>query len=614
MALEGMSPGACFADHKSLFEKIKSGSIFENFSVSQREQLWERVCSTSKKCLIPSLFTFFEDRKFLQDAAGAIRKVLDVNRTEKDKCVIQASETSFIQIAGDSDTRLALGIRQIWLAAFRNCREMPPDTQKRDLLALSRTKTDQTALYELSSLASQLGFKSDKLKELSCESIDRYIAENAMLKARKPGIYEFRDRDICIQQIVDVFHSAALVPTDKMADGKMETGRENGQSPNRYGRPNNADYEIDRTRLFLPQMSDDIDMEMGQMTSTFVRWSVYCAYFGRPSLELNLKEDDTVMLDIEHSECEKGRISQKGNNKPVSEGKEVSTTPHDPEPYSMSQTMQDMGVRYEQLRQRVTRKEQVLQDTLHQIDRNNTVLDGLSQKIQEEQAKLNETEQMTINETTKLSTLQRNVESKQSQLKNLSGLLAPAIQQSGELQPREKRDTCRSEHGTEFEQKAHDEQIAEFEQSKRAEYEAEIDKLDQELKTKFSNQKSMLEQSKRAEYEAEIDKLAQELKTKFANQKSMLEQSKRAEYKAEIDKLDQEWKNKYEEEKAKVRQQCKIEYNDQIAQLEQICETKHKAQIAQLQEERAIQDAKLHDIQERSFGSYRRRVALKERY
>lgn len=331
---------------------------------------------------------------------------------EKDKCVIQASETSFIQIASDSDTRLALGIRQIWLAAFPNCREMPPDTQKRDLLALSRSKTDQTALYELSSLASQLGFKSDKLKELSCESIGRYIAENAMLGAHKPGIYEFRDRDICIQQIVDVFHSAAVVPTDKMADGKMETGRENGQSPNRYGRPNNADYEIDRTRLFfLPQMSDDIDMEMGQMTSTFVRWSVYCAYFGRPSLELHFKEDDTVMLDMEHSECEKGRISQKGSNKPISEGKEVSTTPHDQEPYSMSQTMQNMGVRYEQLRQRVIREEQVLQDTLHQIERNNTEFDGLSQKIKDEQAKLNQTEQMTINETTKLSELQRNVES-----------------------------------------------------------------------------------------------------------------------------------------------------------------------------------------------------------
>ncbi|KAK0761653.1 hypothetical protein N5P37_005635, partial [Trichoderma harzianum] len=199
VALQGMAPGACSTDREILLGKMKGRVIFENFPDSRRERLWERICNTSRRCLIPSLFTFFEDRKFLSDAAGAIRKVLDVNRKdtiascleqiftdhsqEKDKCIIQVSETTFAYIVGDSNTRLDLGIRQIWLAAFRNCREMPAETQKEDLLALSRTKTNEFALCELASLASRLGFESDKLNELSRKSVDQEIAAAALLNA-----------------------------------------------------------------------------------------------------------------------------------------------------------------------------------------------------------------------------------------------------------------------------------------------------------------------------------------------------------------------------------------------------------------------------------------------
>ncbi|MBP0583553.1 DUF3723 domain-containing protein, partial [Labrys sp. LIt4] len=52
--------------------------------------------------------------------------------------------------------------------------------------------------------------------------------------------------------------------------------------PKRHGTPRQVDYEYDKTRLFLPQMQDELSGEMGAMTSTFVRWSVYNAYFGTP--------------------------------------------------------------------------------------------------------------------------------------------------------------------------------------------------------------------------------------------------------------------------------------------------------------------------------------------
>lgn len=125
---------------------------------------------------------FFEDRKFLSDAAGSIKQILDLGRRDtiagsleeifsdanqtKDHCVIQLSETSFSSVAGDIDTRLEFGIRQLWLAVFRKCKELPADTQKNCLLALPRTKADQTALYGFASLASRLGFESTRLGEM----------------------------------------------------------------------------------------------------------------------------------------------------------------------------------------------------------------------------------------------------------------------------------------------------------------------------------------------------------------------------------------------------------------------------------------------------------------
>ncbi|OAQ60878.1 hypothetical protein VFPPC_01919 [Pochonia chlamydosporia 170] len=277
---------------------VRSGEIFENFSRPQREAIWSRVCSSSRQCLIPSLFTFFEDRKLLNDAAGCIKKILHVGPDDtvtgvlnqrftnanqrEDQCIIQLSETTFTSVAGDINTRLDLGIRQLWLAAFRNYKELPADTQKKDLLAVSRTKANETVLHELASLAARLRFVSDQLEEILETSSDRKVAEQALFAARQPGRYVFRDPEACVQQKLDAF--AAAVPASE-SEALLETEdevREHERPPQRCGRPNDTDYRYDKTRLFLPQMHADVYGEMREMRSTFVRRSVYCAYFGAP--------------------------------------------------------------------------------------------------------------------------------------------------------------------------------------------------------------------------------------------------------------------------------------------------------------------------------------------
>ncbi|KAH7112735.1 hypothetical protein EDB81DRAFT_670705, partial [Dactylonectria macrodidyma] len=139
--LEGKAPGAVQEDHGELIGELKSGHIFGNFPESQKAELWFRVCAASRDHLIPSLFTFFEDRKFLNSAADCIKRIADVGpkntvtsrlvqmftdtRQESNQCIVQVSDTAYTIIPGNPATRFDVGCRTLWLLGFREFKELP---------------------------------------------------------------------------------------------------------------------------------------------------------------------------------------------------------------------------------------------------------------------------------------------------------------------------------------------------------------------------------------------------------------------------------------------------------------------------------------------------------
>ncbi|KID60053.1 hypothetical protein MBR_10470, partial [Metarhizium brunneum ARSEF 3297] len=437
-ALEGKAPGACSADHRILSPQVRSGEIFENFSPPQREAIWSRVCSSSRQCLIPSLFTFFEDRKLLNDAAGCIKKILHVGPDDtvtgvlnqrftnanqrEDQCIIQLSETTFTSVAGDINTRLDLGIRQLWLAAFRNYKELPADTQKKDLLAVSRTKANETVLHELASLAARLGFVSDQLEEILETSSDRKVAEQALFAARQPGRYMFRDPEACIQQIVDAFAAAVPASESKALLETEDEVREHERPPQRCGRPNDTDYRYDKTRLFLPQMHADVYSEMREMTSTFVRRSVYCAYFGAPpplgspvTSDDASRNDDVAMIPCMPISEQPELLGNSSRPTTVTEEDVIlAITRHElhleqARHSDISRRVRDKESKLEEL----TQDEASLQERLDEINRQildrNVQLDGLRQDVILEEKKLTRLKTMVHLEQSKLDHGQREV-------------------------------------------------------------------------------------------------------------------------------------------------------------------------------------------------------------
>lgn len=295
-AVQGKAPGACKADYQELLDKFRSGHILRDFPSSQRETLWSRMCSNSERCLIPSLFTFFEDRKYLARAADCLRRLVDVGprdtivgrleecftdvNQQTDRCIVQISNLSFATIAGDAGSRIDLGIRHLWLAAIRDHQELPSDPRKRDLLAKARATADDTTLYELASLAYRMGFESDKISGILKNAPDRHIAERALLAARKPGRYRYQDRERCIQAIADIFATAATVQDAEVVEVSDICGRVQG--PKRQGVPHELDHGRDKASLFFPSMESVGGAGQTKISSLFIRKSMYTAYFGKP--------------------------------------------------------------------------------------------------------------------------------------------------------------------------------------------------------------------------------------------------------------------------------------------------------------------------------------------
>lgn len=294
-ALQGTAPGACRDDHKRLYSQLSSGRIFGTFGESEREEIWERVCAVSQDCLIPSLFTFFEDIKFLRSAAACIRRLMHLSKgnsvtkrltqlfadsnQKTDQCVIQVSNTTYAEVPGNAVIRLDLGCRQLWLAAFREYRDLPAEPQKKNkLLAKSRKEADETVLFGIASLASRLGFVSEEICKILDRSPDRELARRALLTVRKPEHYIYDNLEQRIQQLVEVFDTAQERSMER--DVKPVNRRQRTSPPTRCGMPLDLDHDYDRQFLFLPTMHKYFENHT-VLTSLFVRRSIYFAFFGK---------------------------------------------------------------------------------------------------------------------------------------------------------------------------------------------------------------------------------------------------------------------------------------------------------------------------------------------
>ncbi|CAG8947720.1 unnamed protein product [Penicillium salamii] len=297
-----LAPGKSRTDGNTACGMILSGQAFAEFSDEERRIIWSRVQSYGG--LIPSLFTFFEDFKYLEACAHCIKRLcgpinMSIWRTMSSifippseegtaasgaaDSLIQTSESTFRRQPATDMERLETGYLQIWLYAMRHYTLMPPDPKSDDeLLAKStRAKPDERAIYEMAELAHQLGFQSTEIDALIKSSPDHQIARSALLQARKPNRYRYDSQyfDDLVNQIVSCFAKAVPdrpeQPQGLLADSTMKL-------KSRSGEPQTRTHKQDGPLLFLDRLHADVEVA-DNVTSFFVRRCVYFAFFGKSS-------------------------------------------------------------------------------------------------------------------------------------------------------------------------------------------------------------------------------------------------------------------------------------------------------------------------------------------
>ncbi|KFY37968.1 hypothetical protein V494_04573 [Pseudogymnoascus sp. VKM F-4513 (FW-928)] len=259
-ALELKSPRSSRRDARVLQGLLKRGQIFTEFSQPEREVIWGDLRSVGG--LIPSLFTFFEDLKYLIACAGCLKQLLRPSRPDTvytafkrsftysnqvgNQYTLEVAESTFVVKPGQVD-RLDIRYRQLWLYAMRHYQEIPKEAKSKLLAKVVVERADENILSALAVLASRVGFESAEIYDLKRRSSDSDIARNMLLNTRRPDQYQYNNSTLeaSVAQIVSLFNTAVPVPcvlsSPSLASDRLRTPE------NRCGFPDEDSYEQDQT-------------------------------------------------------------------------------------------------------------------------------------------------------------------------------------------------------------------------------------------------------------------------------------------------------------------------------------------------------------------------------
>lgn len=300
-------PRLSVQDTHDLRNKLDTGEILESFNTLERTLIWNNLVQMD--CIIPSLYTFFEDMKYLQSCADSIRAIMgfrhdnltlsasleacfDEPSSNQGYCEVEVGDGNFAVRSCSSSQRLKLSKQQLWLCVMRDYPHMsPPVKERKGLLTKARPeKADEDALLGFLTLAIRLGFKTPGLDQNSLASTNAEIIRSALVKGLRPDVN-------------DCWHSinSIMEHVEGIIASQTRHHKQSGLKPmsvkakrlkSRCGYPELHHHAVDKALLFLDNVHEDVPLQMvtqgGDITSFFVRKCVYMAFMGK-----TLRQKDT---------------------------------------------------------------------------------------------------------------------------------------------------------------------------------------------------------------------------------------------------------------------------------------------------------------------------------
>ncbi|KFY68421.1 hypothetical protein V496_01043 [Pseudogymnoascus sp. VKM F-4515 (FW-2607)] len=141
-SLELRAPWASTLDAEYLRSEVLEGRLFSAFSFPERIGIWNRLRMVDG--LIPSLFTFFKDVRYLELCNNCLKRLV--------------TENSFIYWQGTREKRIDTGCRGLHAFAMRNYPDIPKETVAEDPVKKPIARADNAVLRLYADLATELGF------------------------------------------------------------------------------------------------------------------------------------------------------------------------------------------------------------------------------------------------------------------------------------------------------------------------------------------------------------------------------------------------------------------------------------------------------------------------
>lgn len=300
-AIQLRAPQSSKIDYDFLCTSMDSGKLFplirdSNIRLAIRQNL------LSVNHLIPSLFTFLEDLKYLKPRSKIMKSLLpdplkmtiqegfrqhffNGDSSTNRHTVLQNQESSFSAVTGSEQDCFVLGLLQLWAFTTRYFPQMIQFTPKMDEGSVKPLVQEPNAhiWYKFAELAYRLGFRSQEIDKILAENTDVKITPDSLRTLRPEVMYgsnavPFAD---LVQEVnkslqnVCCFRERKTKPHIRVADAE--------ELSHRCGMPYNESQERDREYLFLDTLygSQDRHNSTGdEISSFYVKRAIFFAFFG----------------------------------------------------------------------------------------------------------------------------------------------------------------------------------------------------------------------------------------------------------------------------------------------------------------------------------------------
>ena len=295
--LQMRSPAASPDDGAYVQDLMNRGVLFPLIVDNNiRQQICKRILRLP--CMISSLFTFFEDTKWLEPCAKVVRGLLpsrfgtsirtalfkkfEGNELSNGLLKIENPAFTFKIFKGSEHQAVECGYVQLWMAAWRGFPDMVSIAPRKDV---GKPKPQIKALNEhywnrLAKMAFALGFKSEEINRMQAINTDWIMTQDFLQKLRPSEFFQMSNDDLIswttkIWQVIDGIRPRI---NDEALDSRISL-----EVPVEYrcGRPHENSHKYSRGSFFMKSIYGTLSTSS---TSHFgINRDIFRAFFGSKS-------------------------------------------------------------------------------------------------------------------------------------------------------------------------------------------------------------------------------------------------------------------------------------------------------------------------------------------